>query len=281
MAFDPATYLPTLAEADRSALGRLVDGEALLGETEASLRHIGIGGTLTFGAVTLRVSDIVGDELIGAAEVAVTRTTGEQLGVTTDKYALLVHHGDRVAIEQAARSLLPAGIAIRFRAPGETPYLRYGDAVLPQALVKARFGEFAWRPVPGRPGDFEEDPGWTAANIVRADLPILGTIQCHRSLVPAIRGALTDLEAENLGFLVDPAAFQGCWVPRLTRSGSGISRHAWGAAVDVNFGANRTGLSSTQDRRLVAAMARWGLTWGGNWLVPDPAHFEYLTPPPA
>jgi len=26
-------------------------------------------------------------------------------------------------------------------------------------------------------------------------------------------------------------------------------------------------------------MERWGFTWGGRWLVPDPAHFEYLRPP--
>jgi hypothetical protein len=25
-------------------------------------------------------------------------------------------------------------------------------------------------------------------------------------------------------------------------------------------------------------MERWGFTWGGRWLVPDPAHFEYLRP---
>jgi hypothetical protein len=26
-------------------------------------------------------------------------------------------------------------------------------------------------------------------------------------------------------------------------------------------------------------MTRWGFTWGGHWLVPDPAHFEFLRLP--
>ena len=30
---------------------------------------------------------------------------------------------------------------------------------------------------------------------------------------------------------------------------------------------------------VVAVMERWGFTWGGRWLVPDPSYFEYLRPP--
>jgi hypothetical protein len=26
-------------------------------------------------------------------------------------------------------------------------------------------------------------------------------------------------------------------------------------------------------------MERWGFTWGGRWLVPDPAHFEWVRAP--
>jgi hypothetical protein len=42
---------------------------------------------------------------------------------------------------------------------------------------------------------------------------------------------------------------------------------------------NPTGLASAQDPRLVEVMERWGFTWGGRWLVPDPAHFEWLRSP--
>ncbi len=70
----------------------------------------------------------------------------------------------------------------------------------------------------------------------------------------------------------------GCWNPRLIRADDGISRHAWGAALDLNVNANPTGLASAQDPRLVEVMQRWGFTSGAHWLVPDPSHFEYLQP---
>jgi hypothetical protein len=54
-----------------------------------------------------------------------------------------------------------------------------------------------------------------------------------------------------------------------------VSRHAWGAAVDINAAANPFGSLGTQDPRLVAVMKEWGFTWGGDWLSPDPMHFEY------
>ena len=87
------------------------------------------------------------------------------------------------------------------------------------------------------------------------------------------------MAAEQLSFLVDPDGFAGCWNPRFTRSGTSVSRHAWGVALDVNYDANPTSLASVQDPRLVELFERSGFTWGGEWFVPDPAHFEYLRPP--
>lgn len=111
------------------------------------------------------------------------------------------------------------------------------------------------------------------------DLPIIGTARCHRLVVGALDGALREVVNANLASLVDPAGFAGCWNPRTTRSGTGIARHAWGVAVDLNAGSNPTGLASVQDPRLVAVFARRGFTEGSRWLVPDPGHFEYLSPP--
>lgn len=54
-----------------------------------------------------------------------------------------------------------------------------------------------------------------------------------------------------------------------------MSRHAWGVAVDLNYPANVRGRSPGQDPRLVEAFERYGFTWGGTWLIPDPAHFEW------
>jgi hypothetical protein len=112
-------------------------------------------------------------------------------------------------VETPIRERLPAGLGPRFRGPGETPFFRNGDAVLPQVLVKERFGEFAYRPGPGRA--FTEDPAWEAANIVSARMPILGRVRCHRALMRALGGPLNELQQRNLGGLIDPSGFGGCW----------------------------------------------------------------------
>jgi hypothetical protein len=278
IAFDPATYAGFLPASARAAFRRLAPTEALLGATSARLRHLGPGGRLRLAAgQLLTVAGVVDDALVGAAEVAVSRAGGRAVGLTRDRYALLAYRGGRAAVAAAVRRALPTGLPVRVRGPGETPFFRAGDAVLPQAMVKERFGEFAWRPAGS--GDFVQDPPWRAANLATGRVPILGRVRCNRVLLPALAGAMRELEQHNLAGLVDPAAFAGCWNSRLTRSGSGVSRHAWGAAVDLNVAGNPTGLASAQDPRLVEVMERWGFTWGGRWLVPDPAHFEYLRPP--
>lgn len=90
---------------------------------------------------------------------------------------------------------------------------------------------------------------------------------------------MSQLQAEGLAHLVDPVGFAGCWNPRFIRSASGapsgVSRHSWGAAVDLNARSNPLGTLGTQDPRLVEIMIDWGFTWGGDWLFPDPMHFEY------
>ena len=278
--FDPATYPDLLPASARAAFARLRPGEVLLGATSARLRRLGPGGRLRLGGSRgrwLTVAGVVDDTLVGAAEVAVTTAGARAAGITRDRYLLLAYRGGRDAVAAAVRRLLPARLPVRLRGPGETPFFRAGDAVLPQAMVKERFGEFAWRKGVG--DAYTQDPAWVAANLATARVPILGRVRCNRALLGALAGAMGELRQRDLARLVDPDAYAGCWNPRLTRGGGGVSRHAWGAAVDLNVAGNPTGLASAQDPRLVEVMERWGFTWGGRWLVPDPAHFEWLRPP--
>jgi hypothetical protein len=282
--FDPATYPALLAAPARAGFAELGPGEALLGTTSARLRRLGPGGRirLALGAGGRRerwltVAGVVDDTLVGAAEVAVNLTEARATGITTDRYLLLDYRGSRAAVAAGVRRALPPRLPVRLRGPGETPFFRAGDAVLPQAMVKERFGEFSWRK--GASDAFDQDPAWVAARLATARVPILGRVRCNRALLPALAGAMGELRRRNLGRLVDPEAYAGCWNPRLTRGRSGISRHAWGAAVDLNVVGNPAGLASAQDPRLVGVMERWGFTWGGRWLVPDPVHFEWLGTP--
>ena len=277
-AVDPASYASVVAGGTTVADALSTPGSAVLGQTSATLRRAEVGSRLQIdGRDVLTVMAIVPDADVAAAELVVSYATGAALGVTTERAALVRYTGDRSDLERAVTRSMPKGTPTRFRSPGETTYLRHGDAVLPQSLVKQRFGEFAVHPVDGT--QLELDPAWVSANIVVATLPVLGRTHCNRQIVPMVRGALQELADAGLTNLVDPAQFGGCYNPRLIGPGLGISRHTWGIALDVNVGANPLGGAGRQDPRLVEIMRRWGLAWGGDWLRPDPMHFEYLTPP--
>lgn len=277
LAVEPTTYADFVPAPDRAAVEELRPGTALLGATSAELRRLEAGDTVTLeDGNTLTVSGVVDDTVVGAAELVVTRADAASLGIATDRFMLLRHSGERAEIEAAIRR--QAGVEVRVRGPGETPWMRHGDAVLPQALVKAQFGEFAYRP-PTSGRTFEQDPTWVTANIDTVEVPILGRVRCHRGLARQLRGALEELDDRGLAHLIDPDTFAGCHNPRLISDGGMPSRHAWGTALDLNADSNPTGLAADQDDRLVETFARWGLTWGGFWLVPDPMHIEYVGPP--
>lgn len=271
---EPATYAPFLPHAARRLISGLSPGEVILGSTSARVRGIEEGASLQLDdGRELIVAGVLDDTLVGGAEMVTAHP--RDMDVTTARYLLVGLVGDRAEFESAVRELVPQGVPVRVRGPGETPYFRHGDAVLPQAHIKEVFGEFAYRP--GTGDGIRQEEAWVDENIVTEEIALLGAVTCHRSFLPLLAGALEELEGEGLGHLVESTA--GCWNPRFTRSGSGLSRHAWGAAIDINFASNPTGVESAQDPRLVETMERWGLTWGGFWLNPDPAHFEYVAFP--
>ncbi|MGH9247345.1 MAG: M15 family metallopeptidase [Acidimicrobiales bacterium] len=277
VAFDPTRYAAVAPAADRAKFVAVGPGEALLGETSARLRRLGPGGQLELaGGDTVSVAGVVPDETIGGAELAVDLATGERLGVATPRALLVAYAGDRAAFEAAIAQAVPAGTPVRFRAPGETPFLRAGDAVLPQIVLKDLFGEFSYRPGATDQRDVELDPAWVADNIGAAEVPVVGRVRCHRAVLDTLAGMMGEVEAAGLAATI--RTFDGCWVPRLVRPGAALSHHAWGVAIDVNFADNPTSVRSLQDPRLVEIFERWGFAWGGTWLIPDPAHFEYLRP---
>jgi hypothetical protein len=279
VAIAPAHHAAFVPLADRSAVAELGAGEALLGRTSAELRRLSAGGVIDLsGGQSVVVAGVVEDATIGGAELAVDLATGEQVGLDRPRYLLVAYDGDRSAVEDALRSALAPGVSVRFRGPGETPFLRHGDAVLAQAQIKARFGEFSLRRRAGARA-FDQDPRWQAENIVTRDVPILGRVTCHRAIVPALAGALREIENGGLGGLVDQVSYDGCWNPRLVQPGAGVSRHAWGVAFDLGFSSNPTGFESVQDPRIVEVFRRWGFTSGDGWLVPDAGHFEFVSPP--
>ncbi len=273
LAIDPVEHRP-FDPAD--TLSALEPGTVALSTTSARLRDAEIGATLMLEDRPYRVTAIVPDEVVSAAEVVFHRADPDPL-VVTPRFALVATVMPREQIEEMARSLYDGPASLRIRAAGETPWLRHGDAVLPQVYIKEALGEFSYTGLAG--AEFRQDQSFRDQNIVTANVPILGEVVCHRIVVEMLTTAMTRLVEEGLAHLVDPAGFAGCWYPRFIRSAtglpSGVSRHAWGAAVDLNAPANPMGSTGTQDPRLVEIMLDAGFTWGGDWLVPDPMHFEY------
>ncbi len=278
-AADLGSLAPFLAPADRSILPALAAGQAALGSTAASVLGLGLGATLQIGANPLSVAGVLPDQSVGAAEALVSLDTGRRLGIARERYAIVAAAPGAGTNRIAARirALLPTGLPVQMRAPGETPWFRQGDAVLPPVVLDELFGSFAARPLSR--GRIAVDPTWVAGNIVAVRLPLLGWVRCNRAIVPQLVGAFREIEREGLGHLIDRRGYGGCYRPAVTHPNdpqAGISHHTWGIAIDLNLPANRLGQTPHQDPRLVEIMERWGFGWGGRWLVPFGAQFEVV-----
>ena len=185
-AVDTHSFSDFLPQADRGLMGDLARGEGILGATSAEIRGLGAGAVLRFrtgGKVT--IAAVLPDELVGAAELMVSTATGARIGVSRDRYVLLQpspgHPPSTHRLSTQLRALLPADLTpayrkVQVRGPGETPYLREGDAVLPPVLIKALFGEFAATDDPARPGYLRDRSRWVHRHIVTTTVPVLGRV---------------------------------------------------------------------------------------------------------
>lgn len=279
LAVDPDAHAPFVSDlsgpVDGATMAALGPGQALLSVTSAGLRGVAAGAVLTLAnGEEVQVAGVLDDLAASGAELVVHTADAARLGVDTPRFMLLSHTGARADV-QASLADAVGPTPVRFRTPAETTWLRHGDAVLPQALLKREYGEFAIRLVAGR--DVMVAQAWEVANIAVEDIAILGTVRCHRLILPRLAAAMEELSRRNLAHLVDAETFAGCYVPRRIAPGQPLSRHAWGLAVDLNVGDNPRGSFSTQDPRLVETMRDHGFAWGGTWLVPDPAHYEVVS----
>jgi hypothetical protein len=277
IAFNPDAY-PAFFEG-AEALEALQPGQALLSETSGAVRGIGAGGSLRFAdGSLLEVVAVVPDGLIGGAEVAVSWATGRELGIHRERFMLTRHTGDLAALRERVQVEVVDDTAVRVEPTAGQPVIRHGMSLLTQAQIKERFGEFSYRRSDsGR--EIIQDPAWREENIVRRRVPILGTVRCHREIIDQVAGALGELEERGLADTVDRSGYAGCWNARLTNRLDALSRHSWGIAIDLNWPGNPVGGPSTQDPELIATFERWGMAWGGEWLLADPVHFEHVAWP--
>ena len=191
-AIDPQPYARFLPPETRAIVANLLDGQAILGQTSAQLRHLGPGSVMRFeGGSSVTVVGVLPDELVGAAEVVVNRATGAAIGVKQNRYLLFQPspglQPSSQQLEKRFRAVLPPGHpypVVQVRAPGETKYLRADDddasAGAHQAAVRRVGG-----PAPDGRRGHRDRPDVGAGAHRDGTIPVLGRVACNRSSSPS------------------------------------------------------------------------------------------------
>ncbi|MGH2791818.1 MAG: ABC transporter permease, partial [Actinomycetota bacterium] len=173
---EPADYADFIPLADRDEIRALDQGDAVFAQTSEELRGGGVGTSLRLKGGSLDVTGVVADVTTGGYE-ALTAGSAPKRWPTVDRFVLirLAPNANPDPVERRIRRLLQPGQGLRLRPSGVNPFLRYGDAVLPQLIMKKTFGEFSLQPQAGS-DFFEIDRSWQARNIRAAQVPVLGKV---------------------------------------------------------------------------------------------------------
>lgn len=136
--------------------------------------------------------------------------------------------------------------------------------------------------------DHTLDPRWQSQFLTRIEMPFqlslswdksraVTQMTCHRLIAPVFADVLEQLKTTALSDKI--TSFGGCFSFRPQRTGTKLSTHAWGIAVDLNPETNRQGTAGEMDLGVIAIFERAGFTWGGNWEghSRDPMHFQYCS----
>lgn len=282
-------------DAARAVLGSevanvLSTDTVVMGQRTADLRGARAGDRIDVLAadgsvVSMRIALVGTDVQVGGSEVVMSTAAADRLGITRETRILVWGFASRGAIDQA---LTRHGVANRF---GPVRVVRSWDprnpdSTLSTARAKEALGEFWFRLDAG--GSMSIDPAWITANlpprqILNATIPV--NARCHAQIVPALRAALAEVAALDLSTLRESIdventnRFGGCFNPRFNRLSGElgfVSRHAWAMALDVNTQTNCQGCVPRLDCQIVQIFRRHGFAWGGNFLVPDGMHFEWV-----
>jgi hypothetical protein len=136
--------------------------------------------------------------------------------------------------------------------------------------------------------DGHVSPRWESEILGSADLafPIrlswdmritVTKISCHKLLVPVIQGIFSQMVIKGLS--VQIKTFGGCYAYRPQRTGTKLSTHAWGIAIDLNPESNEQGTMGNMHPGIIKLFRDAGFEWGGDWPQSrcDPMHFQFAT----
>lgn len=263
----------------------LSSGQVLMGENSARIRDAKVGDVVTLrdsrnGIRRFTVGMIVDNDYADGEDLIMSAADGAVMGVTKVARVNFIGFTKPTSVMSALRSRgIALGTTYRVRTSWDPPN---PDATLGIATLKLRLGEFAFQPT--NSDAIRVENRWRMSNI--SWLHTYGAIRlrnnCHKVVVDAIEGAFRDVVKAGLVDRIDRSVSQrygGCYVGRYNRLG-GIfgapSRHAFGAAIDLNTTTNPQWGRPTMDCAVVRIFRKWGFAWGGNFWPADGMHFEWV-----
>lgn len=191
---------------------------------------------------------------------------------------------DHIAVGQQLE--IPGKKDLAPPAPSPAPAAAAAGPVPPHGLdaILAEFGDI----YACLRDDGTLDPLWETDQLARAVLPFpiplswdpakqVLSVYCHRRLVPVFPAVMAEIDRRGLREKV--RTFGGCFNFRAKRSGSKLSTHSWGIAIDLNPETNAMGQAGDMPAGIVAAFESHGFTWGGRWTGrgKDPMHFQFCS----
>jgi LysM repeat protein len=132
------------------------------------------------------------------------------------------------------------------------------------------------------------EPRWETEQLARAPLPFaiplswdpakqVRNLYCHKRLATVFPAVFAELQRLRLDRKI--RTYGGCFNFRAKRSGSKLSTHAWGIAIDLNPETNAMGRDGDMAPGIVKVFESFGFTWGGRWTGAgkDPMHFQFCS----
>ena len=136
--------------------------------------------------------------------------------------------------------------------------------------------------------DHTLDPRWQAEFLTRIAVPFplalswdksqtVTQVTGHKLLAGIFAEVVSRIESEGLQEKI--TSFGGCFSFRPQRTGTKLSAHSWGIAIDLNAETNAQGTEGNMDSGVIKIFRGVGFEWGGDWQgkVRDPMHFQFCT----
>ena len=265
-------------------MGLVMRGPAIVQQPEIVGYHFSMGVTVlpTEAIAALMGRDVAG--VVARGDVVMGSTTAglrDRLGVTRVTSIVVWGFPSRDSIDaNLAAYGLDQRVGTRVRRSWD-PF--DPDATLSMSETKARLGEFAYR-VRANGIDADVTPSWTYQFIppVRELYPTGINARCNYMIQADLRAALNDVVNAGLAGQIDVAnanRYGGCFNARFNRVTGNLgvlSRHSWGAPIDMNTTTNAQGSLPQMNCDVVRIFRRHNFAWGGNFVTPDGMHFEWV-----